>query len=77
MFDYVMFLSYGSLFFGLIFFIKALAGVAYWYYYENTPTGRLDYVVNYTMKGYRITSWCISKNLTYAAICALLYFSIK
>lgn len=77
MFDYIMFLQYGSAFLGVIFLLRMIVGIYGWYYFEKTPTGRLDYTLNYTMKGLQITHYGIGRNFIYAAVCVLIFFSIK
>jgi len=77
MFDYIMFMSYGSVLLGIIFFARIISGIASWYYYEKTNIGKIDYLTNYTLKGIRIANYNIGKNFIYTVICILLYFSIK
>lgn len=76
MFDYIMFLNYGSMIAIGFFALRLLAGILFWYDYEwgkNRDIRKLRLL----LKGQQIKSYGIAKTIVYLIISILIFISIK
>ena len=76
MFDYIMFLNYGSMIAIGFFALRLLAGTAVWYTYE---VGRYKDIrkLQLALKGQYVKSYGIAKTIAYLIISILIFISIK
>lgn len=76
MFDYIMFLNYGSMIAIGFFILRLLTGTCVWYTYEvgkNKDIRKLQLA----LKGQQIKSYGIARTILYLIISILIFISIK
>jgi hypothetical protein len=76
MFDYIMFLNYGSMISIVLFSLLSIASIINWYDYEvgkNKDIKQMQLLI----KGQQIKSYGVAKSLGYLILSVLIFMSIK
>ena len=76
MFDYIMFLNYGSLFAIGFFTLRLICGIFVWYQYEVGKNKDIEKLKLY-LEGKQIKSYGIARTILYLIISILVFVSIR